>query len=53
MLSTGPFAKKEKAERDRNGEKKRATKEDVCLNDFKVFQLPTEENRIGVTVGAF
>lgn len=33
--------------------KKRATKEDVCLNDFKVFQLPTEENRIGVTVGAF
>lgn len=31
--------------------RKLSTKEDVCLNDFTVFQVPTEENRINVTVG--
>lgn len=43
------FSQERKSRRDTQGEK--MLKESVCLNDFTVFQVPTEESRINVTVG--
>lgn len=43
------FSPERKSRRDTQDEK--MLKEGVCLNDFTVFQVPTEESRINVTVG--